>query len=130
MILGSAPIVYQFAFALAGPRFILWKCLKNVYIQIVNAVMTNKFGSHKTVHPTLKRQIAELCDLPGVDRVILGPSKGVRHNRPVGSLKIQTDVPTGIRMLGYSDRGISEFYVITSDIPAVRAEIEKRFSIS
>lgn len=91
--------------------------------------MSNKFGVHKTVHPSLKRQITELGEIPGVDRVILGPSKGVRHNRPVGSLKIQTDVPTGIRMVGYSDRGISEFYVITSEIETVRAEIIKRFTI-
>ena len=91
--------------------------------------MANKFGVHKTVHPSLKRQITELSEIPGVDRVILGPSKGVRHNRPVGSLKIQTDVTTGIRMIGYSDRGISEFYVITSEIESVRAEIVKRFTI-
>jgi hypothetical protein len=102
---------------------------RNARILIVNAVVTNKFGVHKTIHPTLKKQIAELGEIPGVDRVILGPSKGVRHNRPVGSLKIQTDVPTGIRMVGYSDRGISEFYVITSEIRNVRAEIVKRFSI-
>lgn len=89
----------------------------------------NKPGSHQTIHPTLKRQIEDLVGIDGVDRVILGVSKGVRHNRPVGSLKIQSDVQTGIRMIGYSDRGISQFYVITSDIPNVRAEIEKRFSI-
>ena len=92
--------------------------------------MANKFGSHKTVHPSLKKAIEELGEIDGVDRVILGPSKGIRHNRPVGSLKIQTDVPTGIRMVGYSDRGISEFYVITSEIELVRDEIVKRFSIS
>ncbi len=100
-----------------------------VTIPIVDAVMANKYGSHQTVHPTLKRQIEELINIPGVDRVILGPSKGVTHHRPVGSLKIQSDVPTGIRIVGYSALGISEFYVITSDIPAVRAEIIKRFSI-
>ena len=88
------------------------------------------FGSHKTVHSSLKKPIEELGEIPGVDRVILGPSKGTRHHRPVGSLKIQSDVPTGIRMVGYSDRGISEFYVITSEIESVRAEIVKRFSIS
>jgi hypothetical protein len=100
-----------------------------VTIPIVGLVMANKPGSHRTIHPSLKRQIAALGEIPGVDRVILGPSKGTRHNRPVGSLKIQSNVPTGIRLIGYSDRGISEFYVITSDIDTVREAIAKKFSI-
>lgn len=90
----------------------------------------NKPGSHKTIHPSLKNSIVDLVNIEGVDRVILGPSKGVRHNRPVGSLKIQTDTDAGIRMIGYSDRGISVFYVVTSTIAAVREQIERRFSIT
>ena len=89
--------------------------------------MSKSFGRHKTVHRSLKRQVDTICDLPGVDRVILGPSRGGRHNRPVGSMRLQTNVPTGIRMVGYSDCGISEFYVITSDVPAVRQQLAERF---
>ncbi len=90
--------------------------------------MTSKtFGRHQTVHSTLKHEIASIRALTGVDRVILGPSRGIRHNRPVGSIRVQTTVQTGIRLIGYSDRGISEFYVITSDIPTVRSQLDDRY---
>lgn len=104
---------------------------KNAPIQTANAVpaVAKTFARHQTIHPSLKRQIDTLRGVPGVDRVILGPSRGCRHNRPVGTLKIQTTVPTGIRMLGYSDRGVSEFYVITSNSDGTRCEIVKRFEL-
>jgi len=96
---------------------------KNVHIQIVSVVMAKKFARHQTIHSSLKKQVDHLREVPGVSRIIVGPSRGVRHNRPVGSIKIQSNVPTGIRILGYSDRGVSEFYVITSDVPGVRCRI-------
>lgn len=105
--------------------------LTNARFQTASVAMAkNKPGSHKTIHPSLKSSIQDLINIPGVDRVILGPSKGARHNRPVGSLKIQTDTDSSIRMIGYSDRGISVFYVVTSIIQTVREEIERRFSIA
>jgi hypothetical protein len=93
-------------------------------------ILSKTFARHQTVHTSLKRRIDALRGLRGVSRVILGPSRGIRHNRPVGSLKLQSDCKTGIRMLGYSDRGVSEFYVITSDIDGVRCEIARKFDIA
>ena len=102
----------------------------NVHIRIVNVVlMSKKFARHQTIHTSLKKQIDNLRAVEGVDRIIVGPSRGMRHNRPVGSLKIQSNVLTGIRMLGYSDRGVSEFYVITSDVSNTRCRIVKRFEL-
>jgi len=93
------------------------------------AVMAKQFARHQTIHPSLKRQIDILREIPGVDRVILGPSRGCRHNRPVGTLKIQTSVPTGIRLVGFSDRGVSEFVVITSETDKTRSNIIERFDL-
>lgn len=90
--------------------------------------MSKTFARHQTIHSTLKRQIAAIRNLPGVDRVILGPSRGIRHNRPVGSIRIQTDMLTGIKICGFSDRGVSEFYIITSDVTLVRDVLTKRFA--
>lgn len=89
--------------------------------------MSKQFGRHQTIHCTLKREIDNIRALLGVDRIILGPSRGTRHNRPVGSIRVQTSMPTGVRIIGYSDRGISEFYVITSDVEAVRARLNDRY---
>jgi hypothetical protein len=90
-------------------------------------MMNKQFARHQSIHPSLKRQIGALRSLAGVDRIILGPSRGVRHNRPVGSIKVQNDLPTGIKLVGFSDRGISEFYLITSTISTVRKELGARF---
>lgn len=90
-------------------------------------LMTAKFARHQTIHRTLERPIDMIRNLPGVDRVILGPSRGIRHNRPVGSIHIQTNMPTGIKICGFSDRGVSEFYIITSNVDVVRVELLKRF---
>jgi hypothetical protein len=90
---------------------------------------TTSYARHQTIHPTLKHKISSIWDILGVDRVIIGPSRGIRHNRPVGSIKIQSDAPNAIRMIGYSDRGISEFYVISSDLDSVRDRIIDKFDL-
>lgn len=92
--------------------------------------MSNTFGRHQTIHGTLKRTIAGIIEIAGVDRVIIGPSRGVRHNRPVGSVRIQTNIQTGIRLVGYSDRGISEFTIITSDVDVVRKKLDELYAKS
>jgi hypothetical protein len=90
--------------------------------------MSKTFGGHQTIYNgTLKREIETIRKMPGVDRVILGQSRGIRHKRPVGSISVQTNVATGIRLVGYSDRGIIEFSVITSDIATVRAQLDARY---
>lgn len=91
--------------------------------------MSSTYARHQTIHPTLKHKISAIWNIPGVDRVILGPSRGIRHNRPVGSIKIQSDATNAIRMLGYSDRGVSEFYVISSDLDAVRDRLIDKFDL-
>jgi hypothetical protein len=71
------------------------------------------FGQHQTVHPSLKKILDVLRELPSIDRIIIGVSKGGRHSRPVGSIKLQRIISTGIKMVGYSDRGVSNFTIIT-----------------
>ena len=99
-------------------------------IVLPEEIMGKLFARHQTIHPTLKRKIDIIRGLPYIDRIILGPSRGCRHNRPVGSIKIQTSITTGIRMLGYSDRGISEFVVITSNIDEAKQNIIERFELN
>lgn len=88
-----------------------------------------KFGKHQTIHSSLKKVIEMLLSLPSIDRIIIGPSKGVRHNRPVGSFRLQKDVYAGIRMCGYSDRGITQFTIITISPITTRLEINEKFHI-
>jgi hypothetical protein len=89
---------------------------------------TAKFGRHQTIYTgALKREIETIQGLPGVSRVIIGRSRGTRHHQPVGSIHVQSDLPTGIKIVGFSDRGVTEFYVITSDIVNVRMMLNSRY---
>ena len=89
-----------------------------------------KFGRHRTVHSTaLKRALDIIIGLPSVDRIILGASKGTRHNRPVGSIKLQGIVQNGVKMVGYADRGVVSFFVTTSKPDAAARAIAEKFGI-
>lgn len=89
-----------------------------------------KFGPHTTVHSAaLKRALDVIIGLPSVERIIIGPSKGTSHRRPVGSIKLQGIVPNGVKMVGYGDRGIMTFFIVTSNPEAARQEIEKKFGL-
>jgi len=62
-------------------------------------------------------------------RIIIGPSKGTSHRRPVGSIKLQGIAPTGVKMVGYGDRGIMTFFVVTSNPEAARQEIAEKVGL-
>lgn len=88
------------------------------------------FGSHTSVHsPALKRVLNVIMGLPSVDRIIIGQSKGTRHSRPVGAIKLQGIAPNGVRMVGYGDRGIMSFFVVTSNPEAAQQEITRKFGL-
>jgi hypothetical protein len=90
-----------------------------------------KFGTHMTVHSSaLKRSLDVIIGLPSVDRIIIGLSKGMRHGRPVGSIKLKGIMPTGVEMMGYGDRGITSFFIVTSKPEVARQEIAKKFGIT
>jgi len=90
-----------------------------------------KFWPHKTVYSAaLKRALDVIIGLPSVNRIIIGLSKGTRHSRPVGSIKLQGIMPTGVKMVGYGDRGVTSFFVVTSKPEAARQEIAKKFGIT
>lgn len=90
----------------------------------------HNFGPHTTVHSAaLKRALDVIIGLPSIDRIIIGPSKGTRHSRPVGSIKLQGIVPNGVKMVGYGDRGIMTFFIVTSNPEAARQEIAEKFEL-
>ena len=89
-----------------------------------------KFGRHRTVHSAaLKRTLDIIIGLPAVDRIILGASKGGRHSRPVGSIKLQGIERNGVKMLGYAERGVVSFFVTTSKPETAALAIAEKFGI-
>jgi hypothetical protein len=77
----------------------------------------------------LKRALEVIIGLPSVDRITIGPSTGTSHRRPVGSIKIQGIVPNGLKMVGYGDRGVTTFFVVTSNPETAKQEIENKFGL-
>jgi hypothetical protein len=107
------------------------KVWKNVTFPTAIAVemMSKTYGRHQTIHPTLKQKINDIWNLPGVCRVIIGPSRGIRHNRPVGSVKLQANADHAVRLVGFSDRGVSEFSVVCNNLADVRQQIINLFRL-
>jgi len=89
-----------------------------------------KFAPLATVRSAaLKRALDAIVSLPSVDLIIVGVSKGTRHNRPVGSIKLQGIAPNGLKIVGYGDRGVTTFFVVTSNPEAARQEIAGKFEL-
>jgi hypothetical protein len=89
-----------------------------------------KFAPLATVHSAaLKRALDVIVGLPSVDRIIIGAKKGTKHSHPVGSIKLQGIVPNGLKMVGYCDREVTTFFVVTSNPEAARQEIAKNFGL-
>lgn len=86
-----------------------------------------KLGRHQTIHSDLRPAIEFVRSIPEVDRVIVGVSRGGRHNGVPGAIRAQTVSTTGLKLIGWSDQGASEFFVVTSHPDVVRAKIEERY---
>ena len=113
-----------------GPVHVI-HCIGSFQLSQDRNMAKQKFGLHTTVHSAaLKRALDVIIGLPSVDRIIIGLSKGTRHNRPVGSIKLQGILPTGVKMVGYGDRGVTSFFVVTSKPEATRQEIAEKFGIT
>jgi hypothetical protein len=87
-----------------------------------------KPGRHKTIHPDLQRVIEWIRGVPEVDRIIVGRSRGGRHGSVPGTIKAQSIELTGVNLIGFSDQGASEFFVVSSHPEVVKAKINEKFS--
>lgn len=84
-------------------------------------------GRHKSLDKHLKNEIAWVEKLPGVQKVILGFSEACRHRYPPGHLRFTEDVDGGIKMTGYSGKGVIDLFV-RIDPPLAREEIKRRIA--
>lgn len=82
-------------------------------------------GRHKSLDKHLKNQIAWVEKLPGVQKLILGFSEACRHRYPPGHIRFTADVDGGIKMTGYSGKGVIDLF-IRIDPPEAGEEIKRR----
>jgi hypothetical protein len=86
-----------------------------------------KRGRHGSGDPGLRRVVAWLDALPGVERVIFNEQKGVRHSRPVGSCRVRARTSGGLLLDGYGNGGILSLFIKTRDVDVVEALIRGKF---
>jgi len=84
-------------------------------------------GRHKSLDKHLKPQIAWVEKLPGVQKVILGFSEACRHKYPPGHIRVTADVDGGIKLTGYSGKGVTDIFV-RIDPPSAREEVKRRIA--
>ena len=77
--------------------------------------MAKNRGKHTSAGRDLKRPVNKLERQDGVKKVVLGPyiSKSCRsgHRYSAGTLRFHSDVPVGLELWAYGDRGIQQLFV-------------------
>lgn len=68
-------------------------------------------GRHKSVDKHLKKNIQWLENLPSVSKVVLGISEACRHRYSPGALRFKMDVEGGMKINGYSGKGVMDIFV-------------------
>lgn len=89
-------------------------------------------GRHKTVDKHLKNNIWWVENIAGVQKVVLGISEACRHKYPAGHIRFKMDVDGGIKVNGYSGKGVTDIFIKIHPIErreTVKALIADRFQI-
>lgn len=73
--------------------------------------MKRKRGQHTSVDRELKRSIAWLESFHCISRVIIGLSESARHAYKPGTLRVQMEVPGGLKLNGYGGRGVCNIFI-------------------
>lgn len=91
------------------------------------------FGRHRSLDKALKRSIDWLTTQPGVTKVVIGLSAACRHKYPPGHLRYKSSVPGGIKINGYSGKGVTDFFIRlqtpAAETPLCQA-LDKKFTSS
>ena len=68
-------------------------------------------GKHKSLDKDLKLSMLWIENIPGVTKIVLGFSECCRHKYPSGYVKIKMDVDGGIKVNGYSGKGVTDVFI-------------------
>lgn len=87
-------------------------------------------GRHQSSSKECLKIIKRIEQVPGVAGVIIGRSyggKSLGRNRTTGSVRIQREVPGGLKAVTQSAKGLQEIFIRISEgnDESVRAELEK-----
>lgn len=87
-------------------------------------------GKHTSLDKSLKKNIDWIEAHPSVKKVVLGFSEGCRHKYAPGTIRFKSDVDGGIKVNGYSGKGVTDIFIRIEPIEAreiVKYDIKERF---
>lgn len=90
-------------------------------------------GKHTTLDKHLKGHIRWVENIPEVQKVVLGISEACRHKYPPGHLRFKMDVDGGIKVNGYSGKGVIDIFIKIEPISKreeIKKMLEERFKLS
>jgi len=68
-------------------------------------------GKHRSLDKDLKRSILWVAKVPGVTKIVLGLSECCRHKYPPGHIKVRVNVSGGLKVNGYSGKGVTDIFI-------------------
>lgn len=89
-------------------------------------------GRHTSVDKHIKNNILWVEKLPGVQKVVLGISESCRHKYPPGHIRFKMDVEGGIKVNGYSGKGVTNIFIKIEPIELreqIKSQLAARFQI-
>jgi hypothetical protein len=90
-------------------------------------------GRHRSVDKHLKNNILWIEKLPGVNKVVLGISEACRHKYPPGHIRFKMNVEGGIKVTGYSGKGVTDMFIRIDPpvlIEEIKLKIAERFKLT
>lgn len=88
-------------------------------------------GRHKSLDKALKLSINWVEKLDSVTKVVLGFSECCRHKYPPGHIRYKMDVDGGIKINGYSGKGVTDIFIRIdpiSDRDLIKSKLNERFN--
>ena len=69
------------------------------------------YGRHKSLDNKLKKSVQWIYKQKSVTKIILGLSRSCRHKYSPGYIKFKHNVKKGIKVNGYSGKGITDIFI-------------------
>lgn len=72
-------------------------------------------GKHTSTSKLVRERLENIFNLPGVDRIIIGFSKGCFHSQKDGNLKFQRQEKGKIHIIAYNPSGTTKVVILIND---------------
>lgn len=69
------------------------------------------YGKHKSLDNKLKKSVKWIYMQPSVRKIVIGFSESCRHKYSPGYIKFKHNVKKGMKVNGYSGKGVTDIFI-------------------